>query len=152
MYSNLTHHFYFLFKKVIFLKGTVQQDCLPWIILRMSFFHAPYSVSEAFLNMASNLGKYSRFLIDSLLLFRAESFDTPHIIYYGVLRLLATFTRGVPNAWIFCRSSGLLFNVGSRYSSYCLINTERHWSKKFIYARLALLTGNILKESKIGVA
>jgi hypothetical protein len=41
--------------------------------LKNEFLQAPYSVSEGFSNLASNMGKYSQFLMDSLLLFIAES-------------------------------------------------------------------------------
>jgi hypothetical protein len=56
----------------------------------MSFFPAPYSVSEGFSNLVSNTGKYSRFLIDALLLLGRV--DTPRIVDYGELRLLIVYS------------------------------------------------------------
>jgi hypothetical protein len=55
------------------LKGTVQRDFLPPIFSQMDCSQAPYSVFKDFSNLASNSRRYSRFLIDSPLLFIAES-------------------------------------------------------------------------------
>ncbi len=65
---------------VILLKGTVQQDFLPLL-----FSQVPCSVSGSVSNLASNLRKYSRLLIDSPRSF-TEEVDTPYIIYYRELR------------------------------------------------------------------
>ncbi len=69
-------------------KGTVQRDFLPPIFSQMEFSQAPYSVFKDFpnLHVASNLRRYSRFLIDSPPLFIAESQYSP----YCLVRRVAT--------------------------------------------------------------
>jgi hypothetical protein len=59
------------------LKGTVQQDFLPPICSQMDSSQAPYSVFKDFSNLASKSRRYLQFLIDSSLLFIAESRYSP---------------------------------------------------------------------------
>jgi hypothetical protein len=73
-------------KQRLTLKGTVQRDFLPPIFSQMDFSQAPYSVFKDFSNLASNSRRYSRFLIDSPLLFIAESQYSP----YCLVRRVAT--------------------------------------------------------------
>jgi hypothetical protein len=68
------------------VKGTVQRDFLPQIFSQMDFSQALYSVFKDFSNLASNLRRYSRFLIDSPLLFIAES----RYSLYCLVRRVAT--------------------------------------------------------------
>ncbi len=69
------------------LKGTVQRDFLPPIFSQMDFSQAPYSVFKDFSNLASNSRRYSRFLIDSPLLFIAESQYSPYCLERRVATL-----------------------------------------------------------------
>jgi hypothetical protein len=71
---------------VLYLKGTVQRDFLPPFFSQIDFSQAPYSVFKDFSNLASNSKRYSRFLIDSPLLFIAESRYSP----YCLIRRVAT--------------------------------------------------------------
>ncbi len=67
-------------------KGTVQRDFLPPIFSLTDSSQAPYSVFKDFSNLASNLVRYSQFLIDSPLSFIADSWYS----LYGILRRVAT--------------------------------------------------------------
>jgi hypothetical protein len=99
----------------------------------MGFFQAPYFVSEGFANLASNSGKYSQFWIDPMLLFPVRV-DTPRIVCYGELGLLASFTMGS--------------NKCMNFQQETLACIEA----KINYAHSALLTRNTLNESEMGFA
>ncbi len=71
----------------ILLKGTVQRDFLPPIFSQMDCSQAPYSIFKDFSNLASNSRRYSRFLIDSPLLFTAESQYSPYCLVHRVATL-----------------------------------------------------------------
>ncbi len=72
-------------KKIV--KGTVQRDFLPPIFSQMDFSQTPYSVFKDFSNLASNSRRYSRFFIDSPLLFIAESQYSPYCLMHRVATL-----------------------------------------------------------------
>jgi hypothetical protein len=72
---------------VLYLKGTVQRDFLPLFFSQIDFSQAPYSVFKDFSNLASNSRRYSRFLIDSPLLFIAESRYSLHCLIRRVATL-----------------------------------------------------------------
>ncbi len=65
-------------------KGTVQRDFLTPIFSQMDSSQALYSVFKDYSNLASNSMRYSRFFIDFLLLFIAESCDSPRRLQQGV--------------------------------------------------------------------
>jgi hypothetical protein len=111
-------------------KGTFQQDFLPPIFSQMDSFQAPYSVFKDFLNLASNLRRYSRFFIHSPLLFILES---PYSLYcyYGELQLSLSLYQESLFVRIICINSRLLFNTESLYSPYCLLQ-ESLLSASFI--------------------
>ncbi len=66
--------------------------------------------------------------------------DSP-LLFYGDLKLPVLFNtessqRGVTNVWIFCINSGLPFNTGSQYSSYCFIRRGSRFPASFIVGSL----------------
>jgi hypothetical protein len=81
------------------LKGTVQRDFTTTIFSQMDSSQAPIYIFKDFANLASNSRRYSRFLIDSPLLFIGESrcspycllrrVSTPRIVYSGESQLTA---------------------------------------------------------------
>jgi hypothetical protein len=60
---------------------------LPPIFSQMGSSQAPYSVFKDFSNLASNSMRYSRFFIDSPLLFTAESLYSPYCLLQTVATL-----------------------------------------------------------------
>ncbi len=81
---------------------------------------------KTFRNLASNLKRYSRFLIDFLLLFMAESRYSPYCLIQRVVTLLLILAESL-FVRINCINSRLLFNTESRYSPV-LFNMESHHS------------------------
>ncbi len=79
--------------KFPFIYGTVQRHFLPLIFVGIGSSQAPFSSSEGFLNLTSNLRRYSLFLIDFPLLFIAESQDS----LYCLIRRVASTPRIVCN-------------------------------------------------------
>ncbi len=67
------------------LEGTVQRDFLSPIFSLMESSQVPFSVFNDFSNLASNLVRYSRFLIDSRQYFIAES---PYSLYCLLWRVV----------------------------------------------------------------
>ncbi len=118
-------------------KGTFQRDFLPPICSQMDSFQAPYSVFKDFLNLASNLRRYSRFFIHSPLLFILES---PYSLYcyYGELQLSLSLYQESLFVRIICINSRLLFNTESLYSPYCLL--RRVTTLCIVYSGESLLT------------
>jgi hypothetical protein len=106
--------------KFPFIYGTVQRHFLPLIFLGIGSSQAPFSSSEGFLNLTSNL-RYSRFLIDFLLLFIAESQDS----LYCLIRRVASFVTGSYKCMNYVQKHResrfpVLFNTASHYSAHCL--------------------------------
>ncbi len=73
--------------------GTVQRDFLPPIFSQMDSSHDSYLVFKDFSNLASNSMSYLRFLIDSPLLFIAESLYSPYCLLQRVATLRIILER-----------------------------------------------------------
>jgi hypothetical protein len=116
------------------IKGTVQRDFLPLFFSQMDFSQAPYSVFKDFPNLASNSKRYSRFLIDSPLLFIAES----QYSAYCLIRRVATLRFII---------------TGSHYSLELSASTlacrliRRVDTPRIVYYRESLLSALFMAES-----
>jgi hypothetical protein len=115
-------------------KGTVQRDFLPPIFSQMDFSQAPYSVFKDFSNLASNSRRYSRFLIDSPLLFIAESWYSP----YCLVRRVATLR-------FIIAGSHYLLELSAWTLAYRLI--RRVDTSRIVYYGESLLPASFIAES-----
>ncbi len=84
----------------------------------MDSSQAPYSVFIDFSNLASNSRRYSRFFIDSLLLFIAESQFSSYCL---IRRVTITTPRGVTICWNYLHKLLPVVYTESQYFPYCLI-------------------------------
>ncbi len=61
---------------------------------RNGLFPSPYSASEEFSNLTSNLRRYSLFFVDSLLSYTEESRCSPYCLLPRVVTLRIVYSRG----------------------------------------------------------
>jgi hypothetical protein len=104
----------------------------------MDSSRATYSVFKDFSNLASNSVKYSRFLIESLLLIHSGESIFPVFFTMESCDSLHHFGGESPFVSIICINSRLSFNTESQYSPYWLL--RRVTTPLLIYSGESLLT------------
>jgi hypothetical protein len=112
-------------KQRLTLNGTVQQDFLPSIFSQMDSSQAPYSVFKDFSNLALNSRRYSRFFIDSPLLFIAESQYSP----YCLIRRVATlrFIIAGSHYWLELSALTLAYRLIRRVDTPRIVYYGESW-------------------------